>query len=263
MSGPAPLPVAARAASLGVGHLALLLSLVLHGALVGWLLLGPAPARPVGADGASARVELGFPDERAEPWEPAAAQSEDPGWVEPPASPPSGVVPPIPEADAPESAGEFEVLAAPVEPTPPPPLLSVLELPVRIKRPAPRDAPPAAAPATAPEPSPPRPVAAAPPARVGGGATAPAAGPPRLRVLRAPRLSDFYPAESRRRGEEGSVLVEFRVAADGTVGAARLAEASGVPRLDQAALALVRAFRFEPPGREVWARRRVEFRTGA
>jgi TonB family protein len=58
------------------------------------------------------------------------------------------------------------------------------------------------------------------------------------------------PAMSRRRGEEGLVVVRVRVRADGTAGGVSLAESSGHPRLDEAALAAVAGWRFRPAERD-------------
>ena len=55
-----------------------------------------------------------------------------------------------------------------------------------------------------------------------------------------------YPRSSLRRREEGTVLVVLEIGADGRVLAARLEESSGFPRLDEAALRGLRAWRFRP-----------------
>jgi protein TonB len=58
-----------------------------------------------------------------------------------------------------------------------------------------------------------------------------------------------YPRISRRRGEEGRVLLRVRVLADGAAGAVEIAEGSGHPRLDDAARDAVRSWRFVPASR--------------
>lgn len=58
-----------------------------------------------------------------------------------------------------------------------------------------------------------------------------------------------YPRNSRRRGEEGRVLLRVRVLADGAAGVVEIAEGSGHPRLDDAARDAVRNWRFVPASR--------------
>lgn len=58
----------------------------------------------------------------------------------------------------------------------------------------------------------------------------------------------IYPAVARRRGEEGIVLIDLSVKADGSLAAARVSTGSGSAVLDRAALDLVRSlFPFDPP----------------
>ena len=65
--------------------------------------------------------------------------------------------------------------------------------------------------------------------------------------LRCP--SPRYPPASVRLGEEGSLLVEIRVARDGRVRSVAVIESSGYVRLDEAALEAVGSWRFEPATR--------------
>lgn len=56
-----------------------------------------------------------------------------------------------------------------------------------------------------------------------------------------------YPAAARRMGEEGSVVVHVTIGRDGRVLAATVAQSSGSPRLDAAAIAqALKAWRFTP-----------------
>ncbi len=55
-----------------------------------------------------------------------------------------------------------------------------------------------------------------------------------------------YPKGSRQRGEQGDVMLEIRVDADGAVGSVEILETSGFAELDQAAVRAVRAARFAP-----------------
>ncbi len=59
-----------------------------------------------------------------------------------------------------------------------------------------------------------------------------------------------YPAVSRRRGEEGQVVLRVRVLADGRAGEVEIAETSGHPRLDRTARDTVHRWRFEPARRD-------------
>jgi protein TonB len=58
--------------------------------------------------------------------------------------------------------------------------------------------------------------------------------------------SPEYPAIARRRGYEGTVLVEVLVNRDGRVEDLRLSQSSGYPVLDQAAMNSMRGWLFEP-----------------
>lgn len=60
------------------------------------------------------------------------------------------------------------------------------------------------------------------------------------------RVKPSYPALSRRKGEEGRVVLNVLVKADGTAGAVSVKRSSGFPRLDDAASNAVRVWRFEP-----------------
>jgi protein TonB len=58
-----------------------------------------------------------------------------------------------------------------------------------------------------------------------------------------------YPSMSRRLGEEGRVMLEVQVQADGTPSKVALQRSSGFPRLDEAALEAVKRWRFVPAKR--------------
>jgi protein TonB len=55
-----------------------------------------------------------------------------------------------------------------------------------------------------------------------------------------------YPERALRHGEQGRVMLRVSVSADGTPIEVELAETSGHPSLDTAALAAVRQWRFSP-----------------
>lgn len=56
----------------------------------------------------------------------------------------------------------------------------------------------------------------------------------------------IQPAVSRRYGEQGTVLLNVLVRADGTAGRVEVKTSSGFPMLDQAALGAVESWRFNP-----------------
>lgn len=55
-----------------------------------------------------------------------------------------------------------------------------------------------------------------------------------------------YPSESRKRGEQGSVGIEFIVSSDGSAKSLSVVSTSGFPLLDEAAINAVREARFTP-----------------
>jgi protein TonB len=58
-----------------------------------------------------------------------------------------------------------------------------------------------------------------------------------------------YPPMSRRLREEGRVLLDVHILADGSVGEVKLKQSSGFARLDEAALEAVRRWRYQPARR--------------
>ncbi len=60
------------------------------------------------------------------------------------------------------------------------------------------------------------------------------------------RSPPMYPAISRRLGEEGSVVLRVELDEHGNVSTARISSSSGLARLDEAALAAVKAWRCTP-----------------
>jgi len=69
----------------------------------------------------------------------------------------------------------------------------------------------------------------------------------------------IYPAEARRKGQSGSVLVEFLVGMDGRVLSAYAKEASAWPLLNNAALSTVRSWTF-PSGSVMKLQRQIDFK---
>ena len=78
----------------------------------------------------------------------------------------------------------------------------------------------------------------------------PTAAPRQARVDAPPQpkrnIRPEYPKGARQRGEQGEVVLEIRVNAKGTVDGVKVAESSGFPELDEAALRAARAAKFTP-----------------
>lgn len=70
--------------------------------------------------------------------------------------------------------------------------------------------------------------------------------PPRSDAAHLNNPKPGYPSFSRRRGEEGRVLLEVYILPDGRVGEVRLKRSSGYPRLDAAAQEAVKGWRYVP-----------------
>jgi protein TonB len=143
--------------------------------------------------------------------------------------PPTQPRPPAPPPKAPPRAlppPPAPVLAAAPSTDPAPPAMTVPPPPEPAPAPVPVE--PAAAPAPAP------PAAAAP-------RSIPATA---VAYLEPP--APVYPLASRRHGEQGEVLLKVEIGTDGRARQVLVSRSSGTPRLDQAALAAVRAARFKP-----------------
>jgi protein TonB len=148
-------------------------------------------------------------------------------------APPAPEVPPAPPPPPPrleKPPTPRPIIAAPPAPTPLPPEAPVFEAP------PPPPEPPAPEPVVAVAPPAPPPPAPAPEPK-----TIPATA---VDYLTPPVLT--YPAQSQRRGEHGRVLVRVLVDARGAPQKMSISRSSGFARLDEAALAAVRATRFKP-----------------
>jgi protein TonB len=97
-----------------------------------------------------------------------------------------------------------------------------------------------------PEKSSPEPVIQAPPMPLPPG---PMALSSELSVACPERSAPAYPAQSRRLGETGVVVLRVELGESGNVALARVDRSSGYPRLDEAALAAVRTWRCTPATR--------------
>lgn len=185
-------------------------------------------------------------------------------WSHPPAAKPVSLAAPtvqgmliaLPE---PVAVSVPPVVETPPSPPPPPPKKT--EAP---KKPMPKPvAPPKPQPVatqTAPpetaitQPSPPP---APAPAPVDAPAGAPVTPEPQAEPVQEPQvdassmksLAPKYPRLSRRLREQGTVLLEMLVLADGSIAELRVKTSSGFERLDQAALDAVKSWRFLPARR--------------
>lgn len=202
--------------------LALLASLALHACLAAVLAVclscGSVPDVAVSLD--LSHVELSFAEQEDIAAPVAAPSARD---TPPPAKPPS---PPKPPEEAPvagdvplPSPPEIES-APPLEPEEPP---EAMETPTRPDE------------AAAEPHQPPAPDSAAP-------RQAKLMAPPRPRTSIRPD----YPKGARQRGEQGEVVLEISVSADGTVSGVSVVSSSGFPELDEAAVRATRRARFTP-----------------
>jgi protein TonB len=240
-----------RGAPRGFGLFA---SLALHGAVAALLSLWPA-AEELSGDQAEAQgvsvIYEGAPEV---------------GVVESPAAPPEiAAAPPAPEVPPPPPfvPPPQRIAEAPPPPAPvaPPPLTAPLDLAELVLPPPPELA--------EKPPEPPRQVAEAPPERrpqARQNALQASASPVRLNAARQGEESfslegrvsppvaldtgrPAYPEISRRRGQEGTVLLELSVDANGRVAEVRIVESSGFSALDTAAAEALRDWRFRPAQR--------------
>lgn len=150
---------------------------------------------------------------------------------------PQAVVPPPPEPPPPP----------PPEPPPPPPK------PKPAPKPVPK-APPSERAVKAPEPEPaPPPVPTPAPPQTPAPAPQPAAAPIVAPTADAATLNNphpVYPHLSRRLREEGVVILQLTVKANGSVGDIRVKTSSGFKRLDDVAVKTVKRWRFIPASQD-------------
>lgn len=112
--------------------------------------------------------------------------------------------------------------------------------------PSPSPTPPPAADA-APAPAAPSPAAAAPSAAPGPAReTMEVSAPKNVPTLQCAFVKPDYPSISNRRGESGTAYVHFVVGVTGKIESIELQKSSGYPRLDEAALAAMRASTCRP-----------------
>ena len=235
-----------------VGGLAALLLVVLGLGLA--MLASHQPAAP-----ALHPARTGAPLPAAAPTAPAVAAATRPpaGVLAAAASVARGAAPPAraaavpapPAATAATAAPAATPVAAPPAPLAPPPTAT-----------APLAPPPAA---TAPAATPPAPTPAVTPGAEVGDAPAAPAPAPRHRAAPPVRILDAapdYPDGARDVGLEGWVDVHFTVNAAGEPEAIRVVGADPVEVFEEAALAAVRRWRYDPPPAPAEVDARVEFK---
>lgn len=164
------------------------------------------------------------------PPSPVAAAPVEP---EPPAEPEPESEPPAPVEPPPQAITEA--------PKPPPPPLPKPK-PKPVVQPKPKPQPRSPAPTPARSDAPPSPLPPAPAPVASAAPTTPASFSAAYLRNPPPR----YPSESRSAGEAGRVLLRVRVTAEGRAESVEIAASSGHARLDEAALAAVRRWRFTP-----------------
>lgn len=154
---------------------------------------------------------------------------------------PSQPIPPAteprPKAAVPPHRGQVAAPAAPDAPTPMPAAVSVPATTPEPAAPPPQLIQPVVAASTAP--------AASPALQVPSAPTGPRAVPTTaIRYVVEPE--PVYPATSRRLGESGEVRLRVEIDTDGRARRVSVHHSSGFPRLDDSAVAAVRAARFTP-----------------
>lgn len=147
-------------------------------------------------------------------------------------------------------------------PPPPPPEKKPEPTPKPKPKPLPK-APPSERAVKAPEPEPTPAPAVAQPAEPTPAAPAPVL-PPRADAGQISNPAPAYPSLSRRLREEGLVVLEILIRADGSVGEIKLKASSGFKRLDEAAINAVKRWRYQPATQggiaiDFWYEQPVEF----
>lgn len=205
---------------------ALALSLAFHALLAVALAVAlggaVAPVTSAGLDLTSVDLSFAEEDDETAASQPVLASAP----VEPvPEAPPQESEPPAPEIP-PARPLEPEALRLP-DPQPERPSVQTPECPKPPETPVPKPV----------EPSP-------------AAASAAAVAPRQARVDAPPcprrSIRPDYPKNARLRGEQGNVVLEFRVDATGAVESVSVVTSSGSPELDAAALRAVRQARFRP-----------------
>jgi protein TonB len=220
-------------------------SAVVHAGFVALVATVEPAARPV-IPGPTIEVEIVAPETP----EATDAPEAPPDPVAPTAPPEPVAVapapvdtPPAPEVAKVEPAPEPEPVVAPVPVEPPPPKPqppAVVKAPPERPKPPPRPAPPAP-PQTAALPP--------PPVRAHGTegtSNVPTEMAPAATVRAVVQPKPDYPLIARQLNEEGTVIVTVEVGTDGLPREITLRQSSGYGSLDQAAIEVMRRWRFAP-----------------
>lgn len=136
-----------------------------------------------------------------------------------------------------------DVVQPPPEPVPPPP--EKKPEPKPKPKPLPK-APPSERAVKAPEPEPAPPVVEKPAEPKPAPATQAPIVPPSEDAGQISNPAPTYPSLSRRLREEGIVVLDILIKANGTVGEIKLKNSSGFKRLDDAAIKAVKHWRYQP-----------------
>lgn len=214
----------------------LLAAVVLHLAILWWVHDKRVdPIQPPEPITMSARWagESNTDDAPAKPAAPAPAQ---PPVIKKPAPVPPKVVKPVAKKPIPK----------PVPKAPPKPKPTPVVKPTQVAKAQPMAPTPAAATPTTANPNSQNSGSSSAPAKTqktgtGGGSSAPIARDARLNNPEPP-----YPQESRRRGEQGRVVLKVRVTKEGTAESVEVEHSSGFRRLDMIARKTVSRWRFIP-----------------
>ncbi len=195
----------------------------------------------------------------------ASSLSQTPPKITPPSVVGVLITLDTPPAPAPAPPAPPPPAPPPPEPPPPPPPKPRPEPPKPVPKPAkpkPPPLPPSEKAITVPqetaEPAPAPVVAAAPAAPAAASPAQSVPGPSSNEVPITPPRSDArhlnnpkpeYPRTSMRLREEGQVLLDVYILADGTVGEVKLRQSSGFSRLDESAMKTVKKWKFVPAHR--------------
>ena len=167
-------------------------------------------------------------------------------------------VEPVPQPNLPDKPSFLDALKPPPEPEPEPePAPDTMDIPLPAASPtvAPAPAPTPSATQYAAAPTPGRPTEQAQllPAGEGGDSGGGGGGGINGRLDVHPSLDRAikpnYPIGARRKGEEGTVILDVSVTADGHASAVSLVSSSGFPELDKAAEHAAEQARFKPGAR--------------
>lgn len=153
----------------------------------------------------------------------------------------------VAEAPAAEPAPPAAIAPPPAEPQPAPPKPVAKPKSTPQPKPAPQPVPKAPASERAVKAAEPEAATvAAEPAPVASAPVAAPVVPPRADAEQVNNPAPSYPSLSRRLREEGLVLLEILILADGSVGEIKLKQSSGFKRLDEAAMQAVKTWRYQP-----------------